>query len=122
MYVKRISIPLVTLADGSAVAYSDENVTGRIVDISYAKTDFADGVDFVVTGNKTGKAIWSQENVNVALTVAPRQPIHDTGGVEILYAATFPVYGYIALANERIKVEVAAGGNAKTGELIITIN
>ena len=122
MYVKRIHIPLITLADGSFTAYSDENVTGRIVDIEYVKTDFADGVDFAVTGDKTAKSIWSQDNVNAALTVAPRQPIHDNAGAEILYAATFPVYDYIALADERIKVVVAAGGNVKSGELIITIN
>lgn len=123
MYVKRISISLTTLADGSVTAYSDKNVTGRIVDISYRKTDFVDGVDFAVTGEASGKNVWTQADVNVAQTVAPRQPTHTAAGVVNLYAAAgSPVHDYIALADERIKVVVAAGGNVKTGELIITIN
>lgn len=123
MYVKRISIPLTTLANGSVVAYSEENITGRIVDISYVKTDFVNGVDFAVTGDVSGKNIWTQANVDAAQTVAPRQPTHTAAGVAILYAAAGePVHDYIALADERIKVVIASGGDTKTGELIITVN
>jgi hypothetical protein len=120
-YVQRVSIPLTTDAAGAATAYS-ETVTGRILQVRYVKTDFANGVDFVVTSEATGEIIWDEDNVNADATRAPRQATHDTVGVASVYAAGgAAVNDYIAVANDRIKVVVAAGGDTKTGVVYVLL-
>lgn len=104
-----------TAADGSATAYS-EVLTGKVSQIRYVKTDFAAGVDFTITAEATGEIIWSQLDVDASVTVAPRQATHSTAGVAALYAAAgSAVNDKIAVALDRIKIVIAAGGNAKTG-------
>ena len=114
-YAERHSIAVVTAADGSATAYSPA-VTGKVSQIRYVKTDFAAGVDFTITAEATGETIWTQTNVDASVTVAPRQATHSTAGAAALYAAGgTAVNDKIALANDRVKIVIAAGGNAKTG-------
>lgn len=114
-YAERHSIAVVTAADGSATAYSPV-VTGKVSQIRYVKTDFATGVDFTITAEATGETIWTQTNVDASVTVAPRQATHSTAGAAALYAAGGTgVNDKIALANDRVKIVIAAGGDAKTG-------
>lgn len=114
-YAERHVINVVTAADGSATAYSPV-VTGRISTIRYVKTDFATGVDFTITADATGETIWTESNVDASKTVAPRQATHGTDGAAALYAAAgAAVNDKIALANDRVKIVIAQGGNAKTG-------
>jgi len=121
MYAERHVVSVATVADGSATAYSPV-VTGRISTIRYVKTDYDNGVDFTITAEATGETIWSQQNVNASATVAPRQPTHDTAGVASLYAAGGePVEVPIALANDRVKIVIAQGGNVKTGTFHIVL-
>lgn len=122
MYVRRHTVAVTTAADGSATAYTDTEVNGRVLMIQYVKTDFADGVDFTITGAITGIGLWTDTNINAAETVCPRQPVHDQVGAALLYAAggtaqTDAVY----LAGERVKIIIAAGGNAKSGTFYITV-
>lgn len=120
-HFERHTISLTTDSGGAVTAYTLGPVNGSIVSIQYVKTDFADGVDFTVTGETTGLAIWTGTNVNASTTVAPRQATHDTSGVASLYAAAGePVEDRIAVVDERIKVAVASGGDTKTGTLYIT--
>jgi len=114
-YIQRQVVSVTTAADGSATVYS-EVVTGKLSAIHYVKTDFADGVDFAITSEATGQSLWTQSNVNAAAIVAPRQATHDTSGVASLYAAAGePVEAPICLANDRVKIVIAQGGNAKSG-------
>jgi hypothetical protein len=114
-YAERHEVAVTTAADGSATAYSPV-VTGKVSQIRYVKTDFAAGVDFTITSEATGETIWTQLDVNASATVAPRQSTHDTAGVASLYAAAgAAVNDHICLAHDRIKIVIAAGGNAKTG-------
>ncbi|MER8540253.1 hypothetical protein [Mesorhizobium sp. M0520] len=116
MHVERKTVAITTAADGSATAYTEGAATGRILQARYVKTDFADGVDFTITSEATGETIWQQSDVNASATVAPRQPTHSTAGVAALFAAAgAAVNDHIAIANDRIKIVIAAGGNAKTG-------
>jgi hypothetical protein len=122
VYAERIVIPLTTDASGDCTAYSDRNVTGRVLTVRYVKTDFADGVDFTVTAEATGESIWAESNVNASATRAPRQATHSTAGAAALYAAGgTAVNDHLVLANDRIKVVVAQGGNVKTGALHVVI-
>lgn len=122
MNAQRLVVPVTTIADGSATAYSPV-VSGRIETIRYVKTDFDNGVDFTITAEATGETLWTQVNVNASVTVAPRQPTHDTAGVASLYAAGgVAVNDGIVLANDRVKIVIAQGGNVKSGAFHIVVS
>jgi len=115
MTIKRYVVPVTTLADGSATAYSPV-LTGRISAIHYVKTDFANGVDFAITAEATGETLWTEDNVNASKSMAPRQATHTTVGVAAVYAAGgAAVLDKIALHADRVKIVVASGGDTKTG-------
>jgi hypothetical protein len=119
--MRRLTVEITTASDGSATEYSSR-VSGEVHSIVYEKTDFADGVDFTVTTEKTAETVWAETNVNAATSRYPRTPTHSTAGVAALYAAAGTgVLARPALANDRIKVVVAQGGNAKSGKLHILI-
>lgn len=120
-YAERHVVSVTTAADGSATAYSP-TITGKVSQIRYVKTDFAAGVDFTITAEATGETIWAQNDVNASATVAPRQPTHSTAGVAELFASGgTAVSDKIALANDRIKIVIANGGNVKTGTFHLVI-
>lgn len=114
-YTQRVAVTVTTAADGSATAYSDVLV-GKLSQIRYVKTDFADGSTFTITAEATGETLWTETAVNASATRAPRQATHSTAGVAALYAAGgAAVNDKIALANDRIKIVIASGGDTKTG-------
>lgn len=122
MFLQRYAVSLTTAADGSCTAYSDVIPYGRILQISYVKTDFDNGSTMTVTLETTGAAVWSESSVNASAVRLPRQATHGTTGSAALYAAggtgvLEPLY----VAGERIKVVVASGGNVKTGTLYFTV-
>lgn len=109
-------VAVTTAADGSATAYTPHVPYGRVVNVIYTKDDFDNGVDFTITGDVTGQNIWTEENVNASKNVAPRQPTHSQAGVAALYAGGgSAVNDLIRVVNERIKIVIAQGGNAKDG-------
>ncbi len=119
--MKRYKVTVTTAADGSATAYSPR-LSGEVAQIEYVKTDFADGVDFTITGEATGVNLWTESNVNAAAVRAPRQPAHSQVGAALLYAAGgTAVSEKIALANDRVKIVIAQGGNVKTGAIHVLV-
>lgn len=120
-YARRLVVPLTTDADGNATGYT-EVLTGKLSQLRYVKTDFADGVTFAVTAEATGETLWSEAAVNASATRAPRQATHSTAGAAALYAAGgAAVLEKIALAQDRVKIVVSAGGNVKTGAVHVVI-
>lgn len=123
-FIQRFAIAVTTAADGSFTGYS-ERVTGRITSIRYVKdgsNGFADGSSFTLTAEATGESIWSETAVNASTTRAPRQATHSTAGAASLYAAAGQaITDKIALANDRVKVVIASGGNAKIGAFYVTV-
>lgn len=122
MYAERHVVALTTDASGDVIGYTPV-VTGKIVSISYVKTDFANGVDFIVSGESSGIIIWDEDDVNASAVRAPRQATHlHTSGAAALYAATGQtVLGDIVVANERVKIVVAQGGSVKTGAVHVIV-
>lgn len=124
MHVERHTVIPVTDAAGAATYYTPV-VTGRVLSVQYVKAgsgNYTDGVDFTITAETTGQGIWTESNVNASAIRAPRQPTHDAVGAASLYAATGePVEDYIYLAQERVKIVLASGGDTKTGTFYITI-
>lgn len=118
-YVQRITVPVTTIADGSATAYSDP-VTGDLSQCRYMKdatTPFDNGVGFTITNETTGETLWAEAAVNASATRAPRQATHSTAGVAL--GAT--ITDKIALAGDRIKIVIASGGNVKTGSFVFLL-
>jgi hypothetical protein len=120
-HATRHTVTVTTASDGSATAYT-ELVTGAVRLAKYVKTDFADGVDFTITSEQTGQTVWTESDVNVSKVISPRQATHSTAGVAALYAGGgSAVLGDVALAQERIKIVIASGGDTKTGTFIFVV-
>ncbi len=114
--MKRYKVRVTTAADGTATAFTPQ-VKGKLHQIEYVKTDYADGVDFTITGEKTGIGLWTESNVNASAVRAPRQPTHSQVGAALLYASGgTAVADKVAIAADRIKIVLAQGGNAKVGD------
>lgn len=117
-------IDIVTNADGDFVGYSNV-VNGRVLEIRLivpGSGGLEATSDLAITNELTGAAILSKTDQNGSATWAPRQATHSTAGAAALYAAGgAAVNDYVVVAESRIKVVVAQGGNAKTGTLFITV-
>lgn len=114
-YAQRVTLAVTTAADGSATVLSDP-VTGLLSQIRYVKTDFDDNSTITITNEHTGETLWTEANVNASATRAPRQATHSTAGAASLYAAAgSAVQDKIALAGDKVKIVIAAGGNVKSG-------
>ena len=114
-FAKREVVELTTAANGSIIGYT-KAVNGVISSVQYVKTDFADGVDFAITCETTGRNIWTELNVNASIDKMPRQATDGTDGA----AGAF--VDQIAVADERIKISITNGGDTKTGKFYVTIN
>jgi hypothetical protein len=114
-FVQKHTVTVTTDSGGDATAYTPVT-TGRVQTVVYVKDDYAAGVDFTITVEGTAEGVWTESNVNASATVAPRQATHSTVGVASLYAAAGePVEDHIAIADDRIKIVVANGGDTKSG-------
>ena len=121
MHVDSAVVALTTAVGGAVTAYTPA-ANGRLIGIIYTKTDFADTVDFAITGETSGQTLWTEANVTASKTVAPRQATHANDGTASLFvAAGEPVEGMIGLPGERIKIAITNGGDAKTGSIRVII-
>lgn len=123
--MRRYKVTVTTAADGSATAYSPR-ISGKVHSITYEKpgaNSYADGVDFTMTAENTGEGLWTEANVNATATRYPRAPTHSQTGVASLFAAGgTAVQDKVALGNDRVKIVLAAGGNAKVGAFHILVD
>lgn len=123
--MRRIKIDVTTAADGSATAFSPK-VSGKVHSIHYLKdgtVGFSNGVGFTVTAEATGENVWTEAAVNASTARYPRAATHSQAGAALLYAADgTPVSDKIALANDRAKIVIASGGNAKKGQFFILVD
>lgn len=114
-FVQRHVVAVTTDGDGAATAYTSEPVQGRVLGIAYVKTDFADGVDFTITTEATAQQLWREDDVNASKTIYPRLAVHSGLAVALTFDGTEPVAEPAPVANERVKIQIASGGAAKTG-------
>lgn len=122
--MKRFTLEITTAANGSATARTPR-LSGEIHQIEYVKdgvSPFDDGVDFTVTGLKSGISILTESNVNASAVRAPRQPTHSQAGVAALYApGGTAVQARVAVASDQVQIVIAQGGNAKKGTFHILV-
>ena len=115
MYARRLTVVVTTDSGGDGVGYADVDY-GLLSQIRYEKNDFAAGVDFAITVEGTGEGLWTQSDVNASTTKAPRQATHGVDGSASLFASGgTAIQDKIAIAQDRIKIVVAQGGDTKTG-------
>jgi hypothetical protein len=123
-YVQLVTLDVVTATGGGAVAYSPV-VTGRISAIQYVKAStnsYTDGVDFTVESELTGTQFWREDDVNASKTVHPVAGATLFTGVALLHASggtAVPVPFHVA--QDRLKITIASGGNTKTGRFYLTV-
>lgn len=123
--MKRYKVALTTASDGTVVGYTPR-LSGKLMQIEYVKdggaNPFANGVDFTITGEATGIGLWTESDVNASAVRAPRLPTHSQAGAAALYASGgVGVLAPIALANDRVKISIAQGGNAKVGTFHVLV-
>lgn len=110
-FIKRETVTFTTDASGDATVYSNV-VNGGIYSVIFTDTDTDAGADFTITCEDTGQAIVTATNAGGSdQQYQPRQAVHDTSA-----AAIADLYDHIAVVNERVKIVVAQGGNAKSGQ------
>ena len=118
-YTKKLTIALVTVADGSCTAYS-EVASGDVQQIRYKPGTLDTGTDITMTAEDSGVAVWAESNLGTSnITRVPQQAAHTTVGVAATLDGTRPMLVPIRLSNERIKVILAQGGNVLTGSVEI---
>lgn len=112
MKVEKLTITTDASGDGSA---STGQLNGYLQKIRYAKTDYADGVDFTVSDH-TGETLFTGTNVNASASYHPTEDsVDETGATRVYAAAGEAVAAAIPVAGP-LTVTVAQGGNAKTGD------
>lgn len=119
-YAMRLSVTAAVDGAGDGTFYVPVTY-GAIMMIQYVKTDYADGVDFTITVDSTGEALWAELNVNAAKIVYPRADVQDLVGADALYAATFNRVEPVYMVNDRVKIVVANGGVSKTGSFTVVV-
>lgn len=116
MNVRHETVTVTTDASGDAVVTTQGAFNGVVVGIRYIKTDFDNGVDFLVETERTGQTLWDQDDVNASAFVQPVRPAQVAAGTDsALTELLFPV------VDERIRITVANGGNVKTGAFQIMV-
>lgn len=120
MYAERHAVALTTNGSGDATGYTPV-VSGRVLGVRYAKTDFANGVNFTITAEATGEAILTLTDQNASGTFYPRSQVHGPTGTGLTLDGTRTASEPVVVANDRVKVVVAAGGDTKTGTVHVLI-
>jgi methenyltetrahydromethanopterin cyclohydrolase len=97
---KKFSYTVTTAADGTA-SFATPEMNGKVNRITYTKVDYADGVDFAILTDES-LSLWTENNVNASKSVAS-----DIGSGNHHYQ--------IVLADQKVTIGIAEGGNAKSG-------
>lgn len=122
--IELIAIPATTAADGTFTGYSIP-VRGRVLQVAYVPGSPALDTASVIalTGESSGIVIASHGSLGTAaFNRAYQAPVYGTTGTAALYAAGgTAVLSPIALAGERIKLVISAGGNAGVGTFNIYV-
>jgi hypothetical protein len=123
-FVQRYVLDVVTATGGGATAFSPVT-TGRVAEIKYVKDGsnaYTNGVDFTVESEATATQFWREDDVNASKTVYPVAGATTFAGAALLFATggtAVPVPFYVA--QDRLKITIAAGGDTKTGRFVLTI-
>lgn len=123
--MKRYKVSLTTNGSGAVTGYTPR-LSGLLHSIEYVKdagaNPFANGVDFAITDEVTGKTLWTESDVNASKTCLPRAATHTTAGVAATLDGTVAALDKLPLANTRVKIVVAQGGDTKVGAIYVFVD
>jgi len=120
MFVRKFTLPLVTVAGGGDTEYSGE-FTGAVHCIKYTKIDFDDTVDMTFSLENTGEVILTLTNQTTTGIFYPRVPVDDEAGADATLDGTRKLRDRVLAANDRLKCVVAQGGSVKTGTITLIV-
>lgn len=112
MRLTRVSVPVLTNAEGAATAYTPA-LNGMIRSARYIKPTSGGldaGTDIDIVTDKGGVVVWDKDDLATSTVIYPMVPAHDNTGTLVDGS-----YAPIPVCDERIKITVANGGNAGAG-------
>lgn len=125
MTIRRHVVDVVTDEYGDAEVFSPR-LSGKLISIRYAaaagEAAFDQYVDFALTAENTGETIWSEESVDASASRYPRAAAHTTAGAAATYDGSNATLAEISLSQDRVKIVVADGGDAKSGTFHLTMS
>ena len=112
MRLTRVSVAVVTDAEGAATVYTPA-LNGMVRSVRYIKPaegglDGGTGIDIVT--DKGAVVVWDKDNLAASAVIYPMVPAQDNKGADVAGS-----YAPIPVCDERIKITVANGGDAGTG-------
>lgn len=118
MKLSRFTVNVTTDDQGDAVAYSPQ-CNGLVRTVEYIQPtsgglDAATDIDIIA--DVSGAVIWTNDDLSASKVIHPLAQAQDNTGADIAGA-----YAPICLADERIKITVANGGDTLSGTFIFTI-
>lgn len=123
MHAERHAVTVTTNEEGVGDGFTPA-VTGRVIEVQYIKPaagGYDDGMNLDVETEITGRKIWDEDAVNASDIIRPRVQVQNTSNADLTLDGTRIMVEPLVVANERIKISVAAGGNAKTGTFYVTV-
>ncbi len=117
-YCERHDVAVTTSTGGTATEYTPV-INGLVAAVVYASggaSGFASTADFTITTETTGQNIWTQSNVSAGVTKYPVTAAQIAAGTNSSLTEV-PV----PIANERVKIAIAQGGNTKTGTFTVIV-
>jgi len=112
MRLTRISVAVVTDADGDATAYTPA-LNGMVRSVRYIKPatgGLDNDSDIDIVTDKGAVVVWDKDNLAASAVIYPMVPAQDNTGADVVGS-----YAPIPVCDERIKITVANGGNAGAG-------
>ena len=124
--MERLTTTITTDGDGAATAYVEPTQPGYIRGIRYVKAgseNYSDGVQAVITGERSGIEILTWAAMNATGTKCPQMATHSIVAAAENYndEGDEAVNAPIPFAGERIKIVLSSGGATKTGTFHIWI-
>jgi hypothetical protein len=120
-YIRRHVIDVTTDETSAASTFSADPINGLIHSILYEPgaggSSFPNTTDITITSELSSAAVLTAANVAAGAHYYPRQATHmSTAG-----GTTNSGFDLVALADERLKVVIAQGGDAKTGRFHVYV-
>lgn len=112
MRLTRVSVAVVTDADGDAVVYTPA-LNGVVRSVRYIKPSSGGldaGSDIDIVTDKGAVVVWDKDNLAASAVIYPMVQAQDNTGTDVVGS-----YAPIPVCDERIKITVANGGDALAG-------
>ena len=112
MRLTRVSVAVVTDAEGAAVVYTPA-LNGMIRSVRYIKPaegGLDAGSDIDIVTDKGAVVVWDKDNLAASAVIYPMVQAQDNAGADVAGS-----YAPIPVCDERIKITVANGGSALAG-------